>query len=124
MRRSKTDIIYSTLSAIAEEQYARPTHIMNNANLSWHVLKAVLNDLRLKGFIANKVHGQREFIFLTPIGLGFLQRMREVRSLLMSPVAQPLKFLQEECDNRIEGELIAQPAIARTGSEGKVTAVQ
>ena len=60
---------------------AKPTHILYKANLSHKLLKTHLNLLIEKGFIEQKIYGDKVHYAITQKGNKFIEEFRKIEKL-------------------------------------------
>ncbi|MBX8639810.1 MAG: DUF4364 family protein [Thermoplasmata archaeon] len=76
--RTRARIFADILRAVAEENDAKPTHILYKANMSYERLLKYLSQLEENGFVEKKVDADRTAYNITDKGRHFLLEFKRV----------------------------------------------
>lgn len=75
-QRSTLRICLDIITTVKDLQNAKPTHILNKANLSHDRLVKYLDQLTAHGLIEARTEGESRYYVITPKGVQFLIEMR------------------------------------------------
>lgn len=80
VRRSRLDIVADMLSSLSDNGgKLKPTRLMYKSNLSHPQMKGYLDELYGKGFVEDVFERKQRYVWITPAGRRFREKLEEIR---------------------------------------------